>query len=111
MVYIVPFTAAPLFRSSATTFEIAMTVAVTVVFFGVYLLGYWARGRELYLIIAVILIFGTAFMPLNLGAGVFFIYAGSFSAFVGPPSRAVKLIAAIEMILAIEVGLLRIPLL
>jgi two-component system, NarL family, sensor histidine kinase DesK len=57
-----------------------LTVAGVLVFLVSYFYGFWARGRQLLAVIALQTILAIAFAPINIGAFVFFIYAGSFAA-------------------------------
>jgi two-component system sensor histidine kinase DesK len=104
-VYVVPFLLGGWFARHTSPLLSMATFVATIVFLGLYFRGYWVRGRELYLIIAAILAIGVAFLPFNVGAGAFFIFASSFSGFTGPPRHATRLIVLIELVLAVEVWL------
>lgn len=69
----------------AESAAVAVTLAV---FLGLYFNGYWKRGRALLPNIAGLVLLGVLWAPYNPGAGVFFIYAASFAAWIGPPRRA-----------------------
>jgi two-component system, NarL family, sensor histidine kinase DesK len=67
----------------------AVAVVVTLaVFLPLYFRGYWVRGWSLIPVIAGIAAIGTAWAPVNVGAGVFFIYAAGLAGSLGPVRRA-----------------------
>src|SRR5207237_5634499 len=78
LVYIIPFAGFPVV-ANASAGRIALTWFATAVFTVIYLAGYRVRGRRLLWIIAAITILGVAFMPINYGAGAFFIFAAPFA--------------------------------
>lgn len=69
--------------------------ATLVVFLVLFFAGYWRTGWAQVPIVAGIALLGTVWAPYNTGAGVFFIYACSFAAWIGPPSRAVGAIVLV----------------
>jgi two-component system sensor histidine kinase DesK len=81
--------------------------AATLVFLGLYLRGYWARGFELVLILVATTAMGVGFWPVSYGAGAFFVYAAGHAAHFATPGRAVRAIAAVTAICAIEAAFLR----
>jgi two-component system sensor histidine kinase DesK len=105
LVYIIPFAAYPiLLKASAAT--IAITLLATAVFTVIYLAGYRVRGRRLLWIIAAITALGVAFMPINYGAGAFFIFAASFAGNVGGVRKAFSIIGIVLLVLLIDVLLI-----
>jgi two-component system sensor histidine kinase DesK len=82
-----------------------------VVFLALYFRGFWTGGRELMAIAFAIVGLGIVSSPGNVGATVFFIYG---AAFVGEaasrPSVAMRWIALIVGIVAIEAWLANLPL-
>ena len=105
LVYVVPFVAYP-FLDRAHTDRIAPALAATAVFFVLYFRGYWEKGARLLAIIGALTLLGVLFLPINPGAGTFFIYAASFAGGVGEPKRAFLVIGGIVAALLIEVRLL-----
>lgn len=83
LVYLVIFLLEPAARwhaGSMTAVYAATTAIGLAVFLASYFRGFWARGRELLLLIAFQALLGVVFAPVNLGSSVFFIYAASFAA-------------------------------
>lgn len=75
--------------------ESIAVVATLFVFLVLYFAGYWRRGWEQLPIVAGIALLGTVWAPYNTGAGVFFIYACSFAAWIGPTGRAAGAISLV----------------
>lgn len=94
LVYLVFFLAEPLFFE-VPPWEIAATAAVVAVFLPLYFWGYWQSGWRALLPVTAIALLGTLAAPWNHGAAVFFIYASGYLGSVGPPRRAVPLLAAL----------------
>ena len=74
---------------------VALTVAV---FLGLYFNAYWKRGRAVLPNILGLLLLGALWAPYNVGAGVFFIYAASFAAWIGPPRRAALAVGLVLLV-------------
>lgn len=67
----------------------AIAAALSIALFLVlYFSGYWRKGWGMVVPVAGIATIGTAWAPVNPGAGVFFIYAASFAGWLGPVRRA-----------------------
>lgn len=84
--------------------EVLAAAVSLAVFLVLYFAGYRRNGWELVPIIAGIAAIGAAWAPVNLGAGVFFIYAASFASWLGPVRRAVAgiaLVVALAMVIAL----------
>jgi len=81
----------------------ALTIVTLVVFFALYFRGWWVEGRELALIVAAMTLIGVVWMPINPGAGTFFIYAAAFAPFIGSTRTAVLAIGAIEGVTILEI--------
>lgn len=75
--------------------EIALAAVSLVAFLALYFNAWWKRGPTLLLNIGGMTLLGLAWAPLNPGANVFFIFAGSFAAWLGPPRQAFAAIAVI----------------
>jgi two-component system, NarL family, sensor histidine kinase DesK len=102
LVYIIPFAGYPvLAKASAGT--IAITWFATAAFTIIYLAGYRVRGRRLLWIIAAITALGVAFMPINYGAGAFFIFAASFAGNTGGVRKAFSIIGVVLVVLLADV--------
>ncbi len=86
----------------------AATIGAAILFLAAYFRGYWVRGRQLVQIIIVITALGVAFMPMNSGASVMFIYAGSFAGYLDRPRDAVRGLVLIALI-AVLCGVLLDP--
>ncbi len=78
------------------------TAAVCVVFLPLYFRGYWARGRERYLIIAAITLLGALLAPFNNSAFALFIYAASFAGTIRPTRRALAILVVLTAIILAE---------
>jgi two-component system, NarL family, sensor histidine kinase DesK len=108
LVYIVPFTLTPLFhRPQNNAAGWTLYAVATLVFVGLYLRGYWVRGRQLVLIAAAIALMGIVLWPRSYGAGAFFIYAASFLGQLEPQRRAVTGVLWIAIIATIEAAILK----
>lgn len=78
-------------------------------FLVLYFRGFWLHGRPLSAVVLAITSLGLAFVPWNPGASVFFVYAGSFVAYIGPPRVALRWLAVVLALAAAEAFLLRLP--
>ena len=84
--------------------------AAIVVFLVLYFSGYWRDGWRLLLNIAGLTALGLAFLPVNTGAGVFFVYAAAFVPFVNDElGYGIRVLAVLEAALLLEAWLFRIP--
>lgn len=82
------------------------TALASAVFLVLYFASYWFRGRRRLAIAAAIALLGLGFAPWNEGAAVFVIYASTGMAYVGDTGVAVKGLAALLAIVAVEAFLL-----
>ena len=82
------------FVDPGTAESIALLLTVPA-FLALYFNGYWRRGWARLPTVIALCLLGTAWAWLNVGAGVFFIYACSFTGWFGPVQRAVGGIAAV----------------
>lgn len=85
--YFPGFFVVPVFRHAGAG-EWALTIAGGLVFLVLYFRGYWARGRELLVIIAAIAVLGFAFSPMNPGASVLITFAAAFAGVLRPARKA-----------------------
>jgi two-component system sensor histidine kinase DesK len=101
LIYVIPFAGYPVL-TKASAWRIALTWFATAVFVVIYLAGYRVRGRKLLWIIAAITALGVAFMPVNYGAGAFFIFAASFAGNTGGVRKAFSIIGIVLLVLLAE---------
>jgi two-component system sensor histidine kinase DesK len=103
LIYLALFVCWPATKPGASSLEWVATVAGLVMFLALYFRGFWVLGRAEYLVIIIaITLLGAAFWPSNPGAGSFFIYAAAFAGRLNPVRRAVQVIAAIEIVVLVE---------
>ncbi|HEX9982313.1 MAG TPA: sensor histidine kinase [Thermoanaerobaculia bacterium] len=107
LIYIVPFALTPAMKPHSRPGDWLLYSAATLVFVALYLRGHWARGLELALILVATTAMGVAFWPISFGAAAFFIYAAGHAARLPTPAGAVRAIAAITAVCAIEAAFLR----
>ena len=80
----------------------ALTLAITALFLPLYFRGYWVKGRQLLWIIAAITLMGMVLAPFNPGAAVLFVYATAFAPKGGNTQIAVRIIAAVVLVIIAE---------
>jgi len=102
LIYIIPFAGYPVVANAGWG-RIALTWFATALFTFLYLAGYRVRGRRLLWIIAAITTLGVAFMPINYGAGAFFIFAASFAGSAGRMRKAFTIIGVVLLVLLVDV--------
>jgi len=78
-------------------------------FLPLYFRGYWARGRESYLIIAAITLLGAILVPVNSSGFVMFIYAAAFAGTRRPTRLAVALLAVLTVLIVAEALIFGLP--
>jgi two-component system sensor histidine kinase DesK len=100
-VYLLFFLIGPIVAHVSATFW-ALTVATLIVFLALYFRGWWVNGRELALIITAMTLIGAVWMPINPGAGTFFIYAAAFAPFIGSTRVSIIAIGLIEAVTIAE---------
>lgn len=91
------------FYKPPTAVETLAIAATLLAFLALHFNAFWKQGWALVPNIAGITLIGIAWAPVNIGAGVFFIYAASFAAFLGPVPRAaagIALVVATAMVVA-----------
>lgn len=102
LVYILPFAAYPV-ATNAGAGRIALTWFATAIFTVVYLAGYRVGRNRILFVIGAITLLGVAFMPINYGAGAFFIFAASFAGSAGGVRRAFSIIGVVLLVLLVDV--------
>jgi two-component system, NarL family, sensor histidine kinase DesK len=108
LVYIIPFTITPAVSKRFANAEGWTLFAVaTLAFLVLYFRAYWVRGRELMLVAAATAAMGIAFWPVSYGAGALFIYAGAMLGTLESTKQAVRGVAVVALIVALEALLLR----
>ena len=85
--------------------EWALDAVVVLVFLTLYFRGFWVRGRSLLAIAFAIVAIGVIMSPRNPGASVFFIYGAAFLGEACKPSVAMRWLALIVAIAALEAWL------
>jgi two-component system sensor histidine kinase DesK len=105
LIYIVPFAVYP-FLAKEGLAQIALTIPGTAVFLLLYFAGYRARGNRVLPIIAALTLLGVLFLPQNLGAGAFFIYAASFAGTAGGMRRALTIVGVVLTVLLLDAWLI-----
>lgn len=94
-----------------TAWEWTLDAVTLVTFLALYFRGFWTYGRELMAIAFAIVALGILTSPGNQGATVFFIYGAAFAGEAASrPAIAMRWIALIVGIVAIESWLLALPL-
>ncbi len=105
LIYVIPFAVFPI-ALKASTAHIALTLFATAVFLVLYLSAYRVSGNRVLFIIAAITALGVAFMPVNYGAGAFFIFAASFAGSFAGGRRAFPIIGIVLLVLLVDVKLI-----
>jgi two-component system sensor histidine kinase DesK len=105
LIYAVPFALYPS-ALKAGLLTLVLNTAGTVAFLLLYFAGYRARGNKILPIIGALALLGVIFLPINLGAGAFFIYAASFAGTAGRLRRALTIVGIVLGILIVEVTLI-----
>jgi two-component system sensor histidine kinase DesK len=109
LVYMVPFLATP-FLYGATLLRTLLTLVAGAAFVALYFRAYWLHGRALLAAIAAMTLMGVVFLPINIGAGALFIYAGSFAGRMKETRRGVWIVAGVVAVLLIEAKVADLPL-
>jgi len=94
-------------RTSAL--EWGLTLTGMGVFLALYFVGHWVDGRRLLLVTAAIFALGVGFAPWNANTSVYVVYASAFAGRLGPPRRAMALIAGMVALVGIETWALALP--
>jgi len=82
------------------------TLASAIIFLPLYFRGYWVKGRQLLWIISAITLLGMVLAPFNPGAAVYFVYAAAFAPKSADTKTAIKIIAAIVLVIVAESAVL-----
>jgi two-component system sensor histidine kinase DesK len=84
-----------------------VTILGMVAFLALYFRAYGVTGRQLFWIIVLMGVLGVVFAPINPGASVYFIFAGSFAGKLGDrPGLAVRFIGGLLLVILLETLLL-----
>jgi two-component system, NarL family, sensor histidine kinase DesK len=75
-------------------------------FLVLYFVSFWLPGRRRLWAVAAIALLGMGFAPFNEGASVFIVYASIGAAYIGDSGLAVKALAALLAVVAVEAWLL-----
>ena len=94
---------------TGTTFDWVVAVGSLAIFLPLYFWGFWLAGRKVLVAAGLILALGCVVAPINSSGAVFFIYASGFLGQVGRPSRGVRYLALILLIVGLEAWLIGIP--
>jgi len=87
-----------------------LTSVVAVLFLPLYFRGYWARGKEVDVIIATLVALGALLAPFNSSGFVLLIYAAAFAGTHGPVRRSVRILGVLTIVILAEALLLHMPL-
>jgi len=87
-----------------------VTWVAGLIFLPLYFRGYWARGREAYVVIGSIVALGAALLPLNASGVVMFIYASAFAGTHMRTRHAVLFFGGITALVVLESAWLHLPL-
>src|SRR5712691_11871324 len=108
LIYVAFFYLKPIYAAHVTPLEWTLTIAATLVFLCLYVIGYQLPEERLFWVIVPIALIGAAFYPWNMGAGCFFIYAAAFAG-MKPSRTAVITIGAIEILVIAETLIFHVP--
>jgi two-component system sensor histidine kinase DesK len=104
LLYLVTFLIEPIIRTQqgrAGALYWAANIAGMLLFLAAYFRGYWVSGRRLIRIIAFITLLGAAFVPINIGAVVLFVYAGGFAGYLQPQRAGVRALLLVVLAAAV----------
>jgi two-component system sensor histidine kinase DesK len=87
----------------------AITVVATLLFVVSYFRAYWERGERLLAIICFHVALAVGLAPWNEGAWVFFVYAASFAGQLDTQRAAIRTIAFVVLVAAIDAIVMRSP--
>lgn len=101
LLYIIPFASVPAFTGGGAR-AWGVTMAGLAVFLVLYFRGFWARGAELVVIVALITVLAVVFVPFNPAATAMFIFAAAFAGWFRRPRHGVVVIAAVVAVVIAE---------
>jgi two-component system sensor histidine kinase DesK len=104
-VYLGYFVAMP-FLFGAPAWQRAAGIAGLLAALPLYFWGYWLRGYRVLWVVGGFTLLGMLFAPINLGAVSMFVFAGTYLAGLGDPSKAFSYLGAILGIVALEAWVL-----
>lgn len=87
--------------SGADKLHWTLSLVSVLIFLPLYFFGYWAKGRQLLWVIALIALVGVVFAPSNPGASVYFVYAAAFAGEAGRPKFAVGILGVLLMVIGL----------
>jgi two-component system sensor histidine kinase DesK len=97
------------FAGARTPLALVIDGGAVLLFLVLYFRGYWLKGRQLLMVAFAIVALGVLMSPRNPGASVFFVYGSAFLGFAARPAGAMRWLAVIIAIIALETWLLRLP--
>ena len=101
LIYLAYYAILPFFFATPP-WERTLTVVATLAALALYFWGYWLKDRRILWVVGGFVAMGVAFIPSNLAASVFFVYAASFLGKVFAPATAYRYLVAILAIAGIE---------
>jgi two-component system sensor histidine kinase DesK len=108
LVYLAYFLIIP-FLFHATGWTRIATVAGTLVALPLYFLGYWLTGYRVLWVVGGFVLLAVTFAPFNPGAATLFVFAGTYLAGMGNPSKAFPWLGVILAVAALESWLFHLP--
>ncbi|MEM7708820.1 MAG: sensor histidine kinase [Pseudomonadota bacterium] len=96
----------PLLFGTASPTTAAVTVIGLIIFLPTYFAAYRQDGTRVLPFIGVFVILGLFTAPVNMGSPVYFIFACSFAAQVGPPAVAMRYASLVVLVGVFQVWLL-----
>ena len=99
----------PIFDPLATWFDWALVPLMIAAFLPLYFYGWTGSRRDRLVSIAGMSLLGLLCVPLNSGAGSFFIYAAAAAGFALPPRKAAGLVVAILLLVPLSALFAGIP--
>jgi two-component system sensor histidine kinase DesK len=106
LVYLGCFLIIP-FLIAAPAWQQVAAVLGTLAALPLYFLGYWLNGRRVLWVVGGFTLLGSLFAPINPGAASLFIFAATYLARMGDPSKAFPYLGILLAIEALEAWLLR----
>jgi two-component system sensor histidine kinase DesK len=108
LVYLVYFLVVP-FLFPAPAWQRVATVLATLAALPLYFWGYWVCGRRVLWVVAGFTLLGSLLAPINPGAATMFIFAATYLARIGDPSKAFPYLGILVAIEALEAWLMHLP--
>jgi two-component system sensor histidine kinase DesK len=108
LVYLVYFGIIP-FLIPAPAWHRVATVLGTLAALPLYFWGYWLSGRRALWVVAGFTLLGSLFAPINPGAATMFVFAATYLARIGDPSKAFPYLGILLAVEAVEAWLMHLP--